>query len=495
MRRHRLTLLGATLALCVLTAGRAESTPTFDLHVSTAGVTHLAVGQGLQLQVYLPKVRRGASNPATPLASPVVWHAEPVDLASVSEKGVLTALRPGRVRITVEARDVPAGELPPGMPGSAQLTIVEDLAGGRLPRLEGVAAFEGFRVEWDRSGYDGNRGLWAALETFGWSVGITTKAPPKGPLPWTLDAVAERSQFNDDRGYHDLLSEDDAKRWRANLRSARLTITSWKDGVASGRFEFETGRGVALDTPFDVWMEDRDGSLARAAGTVPAEQKFTHQGWVETDRWGALWLSNGVHSVRLADELRPTVAPLVGKPVAIESRSPLRGSLPEPLVLSSIEKLRAASPRFGGRASLDLRIGAASVRPDGVQGIQLRLGYRGDEPMEFRSRDVRVLVRRVGAPIPDTALSLHDRDGSSWRPDGTSTRVLDDGKGPHDTVWVLRSPGDALRTVKGESSYGIELRLSGLPAGAYEVWATFEDLDLSQPPGVHTPRSAFDVAP
>ena len=68
-------------------------------------------------------------------------------------------------------------------------------------------------------------------------------------------------------------------------------------------------------------------------------------------------------------------------------------------------------------------------------------------------------------------------------------------QGPHDTLWVLRSPGEALCTAKGEYTHATELLLSGLPAGAYEIWATFEDSSLSRPPGVRHPRIAFDVGP
>ncbi len=259
-------------ALFLLAARQAESTPSFELEVSSGGVTHLAVGEKLQFRVYLPEVRRDPAKPVSPLASAMTWRVEPVDLASVNSDGLLTALRPGQVRVTVEAANVPKGDLGPGMPGVRSLTIAKELPDGRLPRLDGMPKFEGFTVAWDQSGYDHNRGLYVGFRTFAWSAGITTSAPPKGPLPWTLDVVRERSQFNDDRGYSDLFSQDDFKRWQGNLTSARLTIASWKDGIASGRLEFKTTRGVNLDLTFHAWVEDRSGLLEVAGSAAISDE-------------------------------------------------------------------------------------------------------------------------------------------------------------------------------------------------------------------------------
>jgi len=47
-----------------------------------------------------------------------------------------------------------------------------------------------------------------------------------------------------------------------------LLITSWKDGIAQGRVEMKTSRGVDLDATFTSWVEDRDGALGKA--TAPA---------------------------------------------------------------------------------------------------------------------------------------------------------------------------------------------------------------------------------
>lgn len=266
--RARLALLSCVLL--VWGPSPAESTPIFDLYVSTGGVTHLGVGETLALRAYLPKVKRGREMPPVPLRAGIQWKVEPEGFASVTDEGLLTALRPGRIRIHVEAVATPKGELPPGSPGSASLEIVKDLADGRLPRLSGMKDFERFTVEWDRSGYDGNKGLTVGLETFPWRLWVTTKAPPDGPFPWVLETVPARSHFDDYAGYQDLLSADDYERWRRNLTSARLTLTSWKDGLVAGRLELTTSRGVSVDTTFHARMEDRGGALARAATPPPA---------------------------------------------------------------------------------------------------------------------------------------------------------------------------------------------------------------------------------
>ena len=65
----------------------------------------------------------------------------------------------------------------------------------------------------------------------------------------------------------------------------------------------------------------------------------------------------------------------------------------------------------------------------------------------------------------------------------------------HDTLWVLRSPGEALCVAKGEYVYATELLLTGLVRGTYEIWATFEDVNLSRAPGVRHARVPFDVGP
>jgi len=248
-----------------------------------------------------------------------------------------------------------------------------------------------------------------------------------------------------------------------------------------------------VDVTFGQSEGPRRMSSTAAEASSPT---FKYRGWVEADRWGGTWLSNGVHSVRFAKDARQVVGPFLGKPVEIES-GPLLSSSPVPQELQPVGAIRAASPRLGGRAGLDLFIGDAQLHAGGTQMIQLRLTYKGPDAIEFRLRDFRLLVRRVGKQIDaDTKLDVRERDGPAWDEDGTATDVLDEGKGNHDTTWVLRSPGEATTVVKGEYSYSSALLLTGLPSGEYETWATFDPLtpsNLSREPGVRYKRIAFDV--
>jgi hypothetical protein len=54
------------------------------------------------------------------------------------------------------------------------------------------------------------------------------------------------------------------------VTSARITITSWKDGIASGRFELTAIHGVEFDVKFVTWLADVDGVLARAVARTSA---------------------------------------------------------------------------------------------------------------------------------------------------------------------------------------------------------------------------------
>ena len=93
-----------------------------------------------------------------------------------------------------------------------------------------------------------------------------------------LEAIPERSVFVDDASLDDPVPGSKRTRRQLNLTSARLTLAGWKDGVASGRFEMKTTRGVELDFAFHAALEDRDGALAAAAAPTAAARAGTGAG-------------------------------------------------------------------------------------------------------------------------------------------------------------------------------------------------------------------------
>jgi hypothetical protein len=258
------TAIVTLFAFAVAAPRSAWTTPSFDLEISSGAVTRLAMGATLHLRAYLPLVRRGTKQDVPPLEIRLRWSVEPSDLAHVTDKGVLTALRPGRVRVHVEDPRSPRSEiLPAGTPGFLDLTIVEELEGGRLPRFRGAPPLERFDLRLDPTGKAPAR-LSVGTNSLRWRAHVTLGEVPSTPLPWVLEKVQEESSFSDD-GFSCCVSVDDLERWRQNLASARLTVSSWKDGVASGRLEMKTTRGIELDFEFHAPLDDVEGRLARAA--------------------------------------------------------------------------------------------------------------------------------------------------------------------------------------------------------------------------------------
>jgi hypothetical protein len=86
--------------------------------------------------------------------------------------------------------------------------------------------------------------------------------------------VRERSLFDDDEGRDD--SPEGVARRRDALVSARVAITSWKDGVASGRVEARTARGLAVDLVFQARLDDRRDVLRLAAAAAAAAKPAGH---------------------------------------------------------------------------------------------------------------------------------------------------------------------------------------------------------------------------
>jgi hypothetical protein len=137
--------------------------------------------------------------------------------------------------------------------------------------LEGAPRIEDFRLQWDATPFQSRHELTLSMtgEAFAWSAGLGTPQTPATPLPWVFDAAPDRRWFDDEEGHDD----NSDRRKRAYVTSARLTIAGWKNGIASGRLQFQTTRGVAFDTAFDARIEDRDGVLERASRLSESSSK------------------------------------------------------------------------------------------------------------------------------------------------------------------------------------------------------------------------------
>ena len=266
---------GALAFLLLLTAP-ATATPSFALEISFGGVDELAVGETLQCYVYRPTVHRRADVEPMPLQIPFAWKVVPAGAATIDEQGRLKAVKPGTITVHVDdAREIPKGELPAGMPGQRNLVlrVSKVIDGKRLPRVQGVAGLDHFKIGWTREydnkqrQYVGERFLSVGMSTKRWHLSVGTDVPKPDSLPWTLKRVKRLSSFRDD-GYHDLLFQELLDRWEANLTDATLTIDSFKAGIARGTLTFKTTRGVNERVKYVARIPDPDGRLARAAAAA-----------------------------------------------------------------------------------------------------------------------------------------------------------------------------------------------------------------------------------
>jgi hypothetical protein len=263
---------GLVVASLAWGGDRAEARYGLALHVSTGAVTHLGVGETLQLRAFPPRAWFGpglrrpdeAPRPVRPLDVPLLWTVEPVDRASISKDGLLAALRPGEVTIRVEDARRLSSKSPEwvGSPGSRTLTIGEGVDGGRLPRVTGSPPLERFDLLL--------RGptVRASAATHLQEAVITISVPIPLRLPLSDAGAPQGTRFDADPPSPFELADADLRR-RASVKTSRLTIESWKDGVATGRFLMTTVGGVDFAFAFVAPLDDPDGSLARAAAPKP----------------------------------------------------------------------------------------------------------------------------------------------------------------------------------------------------------------------------------
>lgn len=220
------------------------------------------------------------------------------------------------------------------------------------------------------------------------------------------------------------------------------------------------------------------------------DEAFSYYGWVEQDRWGDLWFSNGGVSARAAPGAVSLLRPFVGKPVEVRTVGALLSfgvgdmTLHAPLSVGAPERIRK-------QPSLWLMVGHNSLPAATAAFIQLTVAFSGPEEFYFKQTDVRLHLRRKG-PVREeggdpVAQSI---DGLDWRSAGVSSTFSEDGV--EDTIWRFNAPGPGLMTGRGELKLGFELAVRA-PTGAYEVWATFGDANLSRDPAPRTRRFPFDV--
>ena len=196
-----------------------------------------------------------------------MWSVTPPDCATVTEQGLLTAVKEGVVTVHVACRDPKAANCSMTMPGRTWITLRNDLPAGRLPRLDGGPAGASFTLMWDATPYKSLHEFDLALNGAGgaWGAGLHTPATPDHAFPWTFEIAPNHRAFDDDAGYDGLHGE---ARHRANVTAARLTLDGWKDGIVSGRVLLTTTRGVDFDATFQSRLEDRDDVLARASAAA-----------------------------------------------------------------------------------------------------------------------------------------------------------------------------------------------------------------------------------
>jgi hypothetical protein len=182
--RHQVALC-ALILVALLSACQKASKQTLKIGINR--ITHIAVGQSVHLSAYQeykpqandPDAAQAASTRNT-LREAITpkWSVSDSSLASLSDNGTLTALKPGRVTIK-SAWEKYEGE--------ASVEVVKDLPVGYLPQLsasgtncqpQAVALnFAADRSLKFRLSFDDSRCQEASLEA----------SAPEQPLPWKFD--------------------------------------------------------------------------------------------------------------------------------------------------------------------------------------------------------------------------------------------------------------------------------------------------------------------
>lgn len=192
-------------------------------------------------------------------------------------------------------------------------------------------------------------------------------------------------------------------------------------------------------------------ALAALGPTSPAEPlgPGSYRGWVSLDRWGELQLANGVYLLPVAKESQPALRPHLGHPVDVDVT---RMEQPNDFdaLIATVGGVKPATPVHDGNLKLALTQGRGKK---GATRFEVRLQYDGNEPVELRLRDLRVLLRRRGPPcrLDEDYADAADAHGTRWGEGGMSTRVLVDER-LHENLQVFRAPGGDLEA-RGPFTY------------------------------------------
>ncbi len=215
------TVAAAVAALAASTA-TARSVPLPRFAIDTGAVTDLAVGETVALSV--------RDMNGKPAAGAATWSVEPPDIARRSEGGVLEALAPGRVRLSVRI----SGEADPT---PLDLWVHASLPGGRLPSLEGASAPARWSV--DSTSIGGRPWLVFHAEIDRHVLFFRAGPLESGSLPATLPLDGAR-----------YAPVADAATGRWPPASGTVRLDSYRRGVLSGAIDLDAGAGRRLRLGF-----------------------------------------------------------------------------------------------------------------------------------------------------------------------------------------------------------------------------------------------------
>lgn len=181
----------------------------------------------------------------------------------------------------------------------------------------------------------------------------------------------------------------DVARARAERTLERLLARGLPRGAGAN--------GSLLLDPYDA-----NNALKSRAGE-PADESWPD--WRTTTRRNAASLPEEPHRYRLAMRREwHAFAQAAGRPLVFRLPAPLRGAVTGPATVRLLEPSGALIDRRDGAGRVELRVDAAKV--NGPVVAEMEVDFEGGE-----LRDPGVAAAVLGAPVPEEALWLRDREG------------------------------------------------------------------------------------